>query len=73
MHAEPEHEIGHGRRLGTAGGVSNVDIDGIMPCIAKPSRSSPPRLTHDPHVDHHLAIARDGRADHGLVRKVLGQ
>jgi len=28
MHAEPEHEIGQGRRLGTADGVSNVDRDG---------------------------------------------
>jgi hypothetical protein len=27
MHAEPAHEIGHGRRLGTADGVSNVDMD----------------------------------------------
>src|SRR5438309_905560 len=45
----------------------------IMPCIAKPSRSSPPRLTHDLHVDHPLAIARDDRSDHGLVLTVLGQ
>src|SRR5262249_47820312 len=28
MHAEPKHEIGQGRRLGTADGVSNVDRDG---------------------------------------------
>ena len=28
MHAEPAHEIGPGRRLGTADGVSNVDRDG---------------------------------------------
>jgi hypothetical protein len=45
----------------------------IMPCLAQLSRSSPPRLTHAPHVDHHLAIARDGRSDHALVRTVLGQ
>src|SRR5438132_8007776 len=45
----------------------------IMPCLAKPSRSSPPRLTHDLHVDHPLAIARDDRSDYGLVLTVLGQ
>src|SRR2546428_12992613 len=45
----------------------------IMPCIAKPSRSSPPRLTPYPHADHHLAIARDDRSDHGLALTVLGQ